>query len=122
VQPVVIAVSRTSLIQCIGSRRMLRLDGVVVAAEATKCGGTTRIICTGNPIAAKTPTGQGRRSVSVQRVLHLPLNPLVLHMHFGGVLRPNALILLHGSSSAGIANNFNEMRVLFSLNSCTILE
>jgi hypothetical protein len=40
----------------------------------------------------------------VLKVLHLRKNPLVLHLHFEGVLHANALILLHGTNSAGIAN------------------
>jgi hypothetical protein len=66
----------------------------------------------------KTPPGQGRRSRGVLKVLHLRLNPLVLHLHFEGVLHANPLILLHGMSSAGVASDFNGMRVLFSINSC----
>jgi hypothetical protein len=44
----------------------------------------------------KTPPGQGRRSPSVLKVLHLCKNPLVLHLHFGGVLHANSLICCTG--------------------------
>src|SRR5258705_906084 len=44
----------------------------------------------------KTPPGQGRRFPSVLKVLHLCKNPLVLHLHFGGVLHANSLICCTG--------------------------
>jgi hypothetical protein len=47
-------------------------------------------------------------------------SPLVALTAVSGVSRPNPLIHSAPGVSAGIANDFNEMRVLFSINSCTM--
>jgi hypothetical protein len=76
--------------------------------------------CQGIPqqlwLSSRTPT----RQTGWQKVRHLFRKRFVSVLSFWCLTCRKPLNLLWGATSAGIANNFNEIRVLFALNPCTM--